>query len=333
MHLYPLFARLDGKPVLVVGGGSIAERKVRLLLGTGARIRVQALEFTPELEALARQGRIERSAGPFAPAQLDDVWLAVAATDDEAVNRAVALAAEARRIFVNVVDDAELSSVHTPAIIDRDPLLIAISSVGAAPMIARALREDIEARLDAGLGPLARLAQRHRARIQQARPDLGERQRFYEGLLQGEALRHARAGRMAEAEAALLGALGAAPAAAPGSAVVVSAPGSDTGNLTLAGLRALNCADTLFIESTVHPAHVELARRDAQRVAFTAPAAAQGSPLQPIRAAVLAQVRAGQAAVIVQAQPAPARLDEDRAFFDAHAVRLRGLPAAAVAIE
>lgn len=328
MSLYPLFARLDGKPVLVVGGGTIAERKVSLLLGTGACIRVRALAFTPALQGLARQGRVACLEGHFAPQQLDDVWLAVAATDDEAVNRAVAQAAEARRIFVNVVDDAELSSVHTPAIIDRDPLLIAISSAGAAPMIARALREDIEARLDAGLGPLAQLAQRHRARIRQARPDLDERRRFYEGLLQGEALRHARAGRTAEAEAALLGALGAGAVATPGSAVVVTAPGSDTGNLTLAGLRALNRADTLFIESTVHGAHVELARRDAERVAFTAPTPAQGSPLQPIRAAVLAQVRAGQAAVIVQARADPARLDEDEAFFSAHAVRLHGLPAA-----
>lgn len=332
MSLYPLFARLDGKPVLVVGGGTVAERKVRLLLRTGARLRVQAPALTPALEALAQQGRIERLAGPFTPGQLGDVWLAVAATDDPAVNRAVAEAAEARRIFVNVVDDAELSSVHTPALIDRDPLLIAISSAGAAPMIARSVREDIEARLDEGLGPVARLAQRHRARIRQAWPDLAERRRFYERLLQGEMLQHARGGQLAAAEAALLDALaGPAPDAA-GSATAIAAPGSDAGCLSLAGLRALNGADTLFIDRAVHPGFVELARRDAERVEFSAPSAATGSPLAPIRDAMLEQARSGQAVVVLHGQAAAAGLAEDQAFCAAHALRLRLIPAAAAPV-
>lgn len=331
MSLYPLFARLDGKPVLVVGGGPVAERKVRLLLRTGARIRVQAPALTPALQALARQDRVEWLEGAFTPQQLDDAWLAVAATDDEAVNRAVAEAAEARRIFVNVVDDAELSSVHTPAIIDRDPLLVAVSSAGAAPMIARAVREDIEARLDEGLGPVARLAQRHRARIRQAWPDLRERRRFYERLLQGKVLRHARDGELAAAEAALLAALdGPAPRIA-GSITLVAAPGNDVGCLSLAGLRALNGADLLFIERAVHPAFVELARRDAERIEFTV--ATDATPLAPIRETLVRTARAGQAAVVLHPAQEAGRLVEDQAWCAAQAIRLRHIAAAAAMTE
>ncbi|WP_195847123.1 precorrin-2 dehydrogenase/sirohydrochlorin ferrochelatase family protein, partial [Bordetella pertussis] len=123
--------------------------------------------------------------GGFEPAWLAGAWLVVAATDDRAVNAAVSEAARARRVFCNVVDDAELSSFQVPSVVDRSPLIVAISSSGVAPVLARRLRERIESLFDHSLGQLAALAARYRPRIRAARPDLGQRRRFYDWLLDG----------------------------------------------------------------------------------------------------------------------------------------------------
>ena len=141
--------------MLVVGGGAVARRKIAALLPTGARLRVGAPALDPELAALAAEGRLEHLPGAFDASWLDGARLVIAATDDEAVNRAVADAAEARGIWVNVVDDAPLCAFQMPARVERGPLQIAISSGGAAPMLARHLRERLETELDPALGPLA----------------------------------------------------------------------------------------------------------------------------------------------------------------------------------
>lgn len=141
-RLFPLFADLRDRTVVVVGGGLVAARKVEALLGTGARIVVVAPALGGALAPLAADGRIDHRAGTFAPEALDDAWLAIAATDDPQVNRAVAEAGQARRVWVNVVDDAELARVHLPARVERGPLQVAISSGGGAPMLARLVREQ-----------------------------------------------------------------------------------------------------------------------------------------------------------------------------------------------
>src|SRR5690606_6206418 len=134
-RLFPLFADLRGRTVLVVGGGAVATRKVEALLGTGARIVAGAPGLDPALAALAADGRLVHRPGRFAPDWFDDVWLAIAATSDATVNRAVAEAGEARHVWVNVVDDAALARVQLPARVERGPLQIAISSGGGAPML------------------------------------------------------------------------------------------------------------------------------------------------------------------------------------------------------
>src|SRR5690606_28883789 len=169
--LFPLFADLSDRAVLVVGGGADAARKVGALLEAGARVRVGSPALEPRLAAWRDAGRIEHLRHEFHDAWLDAVWLAIAATDDAAVNRAVARAAEARRIFANFVDEAELSSVQVPALVRRGPLAIAISSGGAAPMLARLLRERIETEVDESWGELACLLATERAAIRAARPE------------------------------------------------------------------------------------------------------------------------------------------------------------------
>lgn len=326
MVLFPLFAQLANRPVLVVGGGGIAERKIRLLLKADARITVVAPAFCGAIRELAAAERIALLQTAFQPAQLDAMWLAVAATDDAGVNAQVAAACVARRLFVNVVDDAERSTVQVPAIIDRDSLVVAVSSAGAAPMVARAVREQIEAGLDHGAGPLARLAQRHRAAIQRRFADLDQRRAFYRRLLRGPVMQLCRAGDLAAAEAALLRQLAASSERAEGCVLVLRAPTSDPGELTLNGLRALNQADVIFHEQTVPAAVLDLARRDAARHVFRAPGDAVARAA--LHATFAAPARQGQTVVVLHR--GDLHLDAKAlAFFVEQAVLLQQLPAAA----
>ena len=147
-RLYPLFADLRGRRVLVIGAGSVAARKIAALRDTGAEIVVVAKVVGTDVAALADQGDVSLQVGAFDDAQLDGAWLVVAATNDAATNARIAAAAEARRIFANVVDDVALSAVQLPAVVQRGRLQVAISSAGAAPMLARHVRAQVEMALD-----------------------------------------------------------------------------------------------------------------------------------------------------------------------------------------
>jgi uroporphyrin-III C-methyltransferase/precorrin-2 dehydrogenase/sirohydrochlorin ferrochelatase len=266
MKLFPLFADLRQRRVLVIGGGAVAARKIALLREAGADVVVGAPDLVEELSGLAAQGVIAHRPGNFDERWLDDAWLVVAATDDRAVNAAVAQAAGRRRMFCNVVDDAELSTFQVPAIVDRSPLIVAISSSGVAPVLARRLRERIESLFDHTLGPLAALAARHRERIRAALPDLGARRRFYDWLLDGPVATALRQSRPRDAEQALQQALAAPGDAMAGSVVLVGAGPGDPGLLTLKGLRALNEADVILYDRLAGDEIMALARRDAERI-------------------------------------------------------------------
>ncbi|MCL1528778.1 NAD(P)-dependent oxidoreductase [Xanthomonas nasturtii] len=269
MPLFPLFANLQGRAVLVIGGGEVATRKVLALLKAQAHIRLYAHALSPELAVLMQAGRFEQLGGAFDPAWIDDVWLVVAATDDTDLNQRVAAAAGARQRLVNVVDDAELSTYQVPAIVDRDPLIIAISSAGAAPMLARRLRERLERELDASVGRFAGLFARYRERIRSQFPDMNRRRRWFDRVIDGNVPLLLQAGNDQAAEAAFSAALddaGAIPAR--GSVQLVGTGPGDPGLLTLKALRAMNLADVLLIDEGVPDAVLELARRDASRRAL-----------------------------------------------------------------
>ena len=190
----------------------------------------------------------------------------MAATDDTRVNREVSEAAQARRLFCNVVDDPALSSFQVPSIVDRSPVIVAISSSGVAPVLARRLRERIESLFDHTLGQLAGLAERYRQRIRAGHPDLGARRRFYDWLLDGPVAGLLRQQRPDQAEAALATALDQPLRPAEGSVVLVGAGPGDPGLLTLKALRALNEADVIMYDRLVSDDIMALARRDATRV-------------------------------------------------------------------
>lgn len=299
-RLFPAFLDLRGRLVLVVGGGTVARRKVGALLEAGARVRVGAPALVPELAELAATGRIEHLPGEFEPGWLDEAWFAVAATDDPEVNRQVAEAGETRRLWVNAVDDIAHSSAQLPARIERGPLQIAISSGGGAPMLARHLRERWEAELDPALAPLATLLLQHRARIRDALPDLIARRRWFAELLVGDVPRALRNGHAADAERALFDALAAgqvstdARPAGLGRVTLVGAGPGDAGLLTLRGLRALNEADVILHDRLVAPEVLELARRDAERIEVAKEAGHHRTTQAQIHALMLEHARAGR---------------------------------------
>ncbi|MEI7037034.1 siroheme synthase CysG [Fulvimonas yonginensis] len=297
MKLYPVFADLSHRAVLVVGGGAVAERKVAMLLDAGAQVTVSAPELTPSLRRWAEQGRIAHRAEAFRESWLERVWLVIAATSDRTTNALVAELAGLRRIFVNVVDDATLSSFHVPAVIDRAPLAIAISSGGRAPMLARLLRERLEALLDPSWGALASLASRLRPRIRLRLAQPAARRRFYEHLLTGPVAALLRKGRGAEASVVAERALSGADVSGGGSVILVGAGPGDPGLLTLRGLRALNEADVILHDRLVSPEVLALARRDAERVEVGKQAGNHHATQEEIHRLMLGHARAGRRVV------------------------------------
>jgi len=269
--LFPLFARLDNKPVRVVGGGMVAERKVELLLKAGACVSVNAPELTPALARLAQQGDIGWQQTDFEARWLENVWLVIAATSDTALNARTAALCEARRIWVNVVDDPERSSFHVPAIVDRSPVTIAISSGGQAPMLARRIREKLETLIDHSTGRLVALFARWRPAIKRRWPQPGQRRAFYDRAIDGDIGLAVQQHRTQQAEALMAQALQESGESQPGQpktgkVILVGAGPGEPGLLTLKALRALNQADVILHDRLVSPAVLELARRDATRI-------------------------------------------------------------------
>ncbi|MCX7515374.1 siroheme synthase CysG [Frateuria sp. STR12] len=297
MKLYPLFADLSHRSVLVVGGGVVAERKVAALRDAGAQVTVNSPALTPLLRRWVEEGSVAHRPEPFREAWLDRVWLVVAATSDRATNALVSELAGLRRLFVNVVDDAALSSFHVPAVIDRAPLMVAISSGGQAPMLARWLRERLEALLDPSLGALATLAARLRPRIRLRFGQPAARRRFYEALFAGPVASLLRQGHEAEARNDAEQALAAAPRAFAGSVVLVGAGPGDPGLLTLRGLRALNEADVILHDRLVSAEVLALSRRDAERIEVGKQAGNHHVTQAQIHRLMLGHARAGRRVV------------------------------------
>jgi uroporphyrin-III C-methyltransferase/precorrin-2 dehydrogenase/sirohydrochlorin ferrochelatase len=265
MRYFPLFLDLQGKPVLLVGGGEVAARKFALLAEAGAAVSVVAPTLGEDLSAALKRGALAHQAREFTPADIEGMWLVVAATDDRAVNAAVSAAANAARIPCNVVDDLELSSFIMPAIIDRSPVQIAVSTGGTSPVLARLIRERLETLLDSSLGPLAAFADRWRVAVKAKFADLGARRRFLSWMLTGPVAASIRAGRNAQAEDLTRKALDAADALPNGHVVLVGAGPGNSGLMTLQGLRALQEADVIVHDRLVSTEVLDLARRDAAR--------------------------------------------------------------------
>jgi uroporphyrin-III C-methyltransferase/precorrin-2 dehydrogenase/sirohydrochlorin ferrochelatase len=265
MRYFPLFLDIKDRPVLLVGGGEIAARKFALLSDAGARVTVVAPELGEELRGARERGAIVWIQRGFAASDLEGMWLAVAATNDRQVNARVSEVAEAARIPCNVVDDRELSSFIMPAIIDRSPVQIAVSTGGTSPVLARLIRERLETLLDSSLGTLAAFADRWRDRVKARFADLGARRRFLSWMLTGPVAASLRAERQAQAEELTRKALEQSDGIPIGHVVLVGAGPGNSGLMTLQGLRALQEADVIVHDRLVSVEVLDLARRDAAR--------------------------------------------------------------------
>ena len=292
MQTFPLFANLNGRKVLVVGGGTVAERKAHALLDAGARVDLVAPVLTPQLRAWADQGRLELRAARFAAEQLDDVFLAVAATDSHATNQAVYEAAEARRKLVNVVDNPALCSYIVPSIVDRSPVQIAISSNGTAPVLIRQIRQQLETLIPQKLGNMASIAGRWREAVKKQLGSLTERRRFWENLFAGRFASAAQAGDIETAEAILQAQLQDGVIRA-GEVTLVGAGPGDPGLLTLNALQAIQHADIVFHDALISDEILALIRRDAERISVGKRGGHHSVPQDEINALLIAHARKG----------------------------------------
>ncbi|MBP0462721.1 uroporphyrinogen-III C-methyltransferase [Roseomonas sp. PWR1] len=276
MRHFPAFLDLAGRTVLLVGDGEAIARKA---------------------EPLRRAGAVLRQAPRFAPALLDGVALAVGSDAPEEDLRALSAEAQRRGIPVNIVDRTELCSFITPAIIDRDPVTIAISTGGAAPTLARMVRQRIETVLPPRLGALAALAARFQALVRRALPDLPARRRFLDAALAGKPGDLALAGREAEAEAAFAAALGTADARPAGRVFLVGAGPGAADLLTLRALRLLGEADVIVHDRLVSDDVLDMARRDAERIFVGKARANHCLPQEEINALLVRLAREGKRVV------------------------------------
>ena len=194
MNYFPAFFDLTAQKVLIVGGGEVALRKLAQLLRSGADVTVVAREVLPEFSRRAAVGTITVAVREFVPDDLDGARLVIVATSRRAVNRWIAALSEARGIPVNVVDDREASRFIVPAVIDRDPVLVAISTGGASPVLARRLRERLEALIPKRFGELALWLQSLRRTARWRLRDTDARRRYFENIVDGAAARRFVAG-------------------------------------------------------------------------------------------------------------------------------------------
>lgn len=267
MDFLPLFHDLRGRQVLVVGGGDIALRKARLIGEVGAVLRVVAPEIVAELSQLTQNSGGETRNREYQESDLEGVVLVIAATDDEALNALISAHAQQRHLPVNAVDAPALCSVIFPAIVDRSPLVIAISSGGNAPVLARLTRARIETLFPHAWGRLAQLAQRFRTQVRAAFPVINQRRVFWEDVFQGDIAERVFAGQDETAEQLLVERLAKQSGEAyQGEVYLVGAGPGDPDLLTFRALRLMQQADVVLHDRLVPDTIIDLCRRDADRI-------------------------------------------------------------------
>jgi uroporphyrin-III C-methyltransferase/precorrin-2 dehydrogenase/sirohydrochlorin ferrochelatase len=293
MDYFPLFLRLKDTPCLVVGGGEVALRKVKLLRKAGAQITVIAPTIHPDLAALETTSDIVTQVSNFNPVEARGFKLIVAATDDPLINRSIAIAANKVGVFCNVVDDRELSTAIMPAIVDRSPLVIAVSSGGESPVLATRIRQQLERLFPPTLADLTSFAGEWRIAVKNRFKTIAQRRRFWQTVLDGPVARHVMAGNPAEAKKSIQAALAEAPME-EGFAWIVGAGPGDPELLTLKAARALASADVILHDRLVAPAILDMARKDAEYISVGKQAGKPSISQHEINTLLVEHVSAGK---------------------------------------
>ncbi len=328
MRYYPAFLDLAGRPVLLVGGGEAAARKLRLLAKARARVTLIAPRATPEIQEQARAGAVLWQARRFRRSLLDGQTLVVSATGLDRVDAAVSRAAQAAGLPVNVVDRPDLSTFITPAIVDRDPVVIGISTGGTAPVLARRIRAGIEAMLPARLGSLARFADSFRSAVAAMVPDARARRALWETVFDGPVARRVLEGQEPAAREAMLSLVNRPGPAPRGSVAIVGAGPGDPDLLTLRAAALLENADLLVYDRLVGQEIVERARRDAERVHVGKAKGRHSASQDEIDRLLLEAARAGKRVVRLKGGDpfVFGRGGEEAAFLRGHGVEVELVP-------
>lgn len=263
LNTFPVSLKVEGQSIVIAGGGVEALNKARLAVKTSARVVVIAAEISADFSNLDVE-LVERA---FVPADLENAALVFVA-DESAESLGAIAAARARNIPLNVVDRPELCDFYTPAVVDRAPISIAISTEGDAPVLARLVRAKIEAILSPQVGAVARLAGELRARVARLLPDGTARRRFYEALVTSPGVEKALdagvpAGRR---EALRLLDAHAGQTDDAGAVWLIGAGPGDEDLLTLRAQRLLQEADVIVHDASVPDLLVQMGRRDAERL-------------------------------------------------------------------
>jgi len=273
MDYLPIFLRVQDRLAVVIGGGAVAARKAELLLNCGARVRLVAPELDASAQALLQlhgaAGRMSHQCASYASHHLEGAALVMAATDCAAVNTQVSREARARGIPVNVADDAATSDFILPAIVDRSPLIVAVSSSGTTPVLARRVREQIESLLPARLGALARFAGSQREQVNRVlQPRLRRPfwERFFGAASNLEKLAQDESGARRAFSAELQHFATRKDGIPLGEVYLIGAGPGDPDLLTLRALQLLQQADVLLYDRLVSPTILERARREATRI-------------------------------------------------------------------
>ncbi len=267
MEALPIFIKLQGRRCVVIGGGEVAVRKVNMLLKAEAQVEVISPELHHELGDLLSAGRIRYQNAAFGPSQLAGACLVIAATDDETVNQAVSSEAKALNIPVNVVDAPDLCTFTMPSIVDRSPVVIAISSSGSAPVLARMIRARLETLIPASYGRLASLAADFRDAVKQRYATTQQRRMFWERILAGPIAEMVFSGQEENARKSLAAVLESqVENAVQGEVYLVGGGPGDPDLLTFRALRLMQQADVCLYDKLVSKEVMELVRRDAELI-------------------------------------------------------------------
>ncbi len=295
MNYLPIFYNVSGKSCLVVGAGAIAARKAEMLLKAGARLRVVAIEVSARIHELAASDNIEIQQRPFSVDDLTGVACVIAATDDDSVNQQISTQAQARNIPVNVVDDHELCSFIMPAMIERDPVQIAISTGGVSPVLARMLRSSLESWIPGSYGDLARLADEFRLAVKQALPNVDARRHFWESALEGQVAELVYSGSMEAARARLQQQLDEFDAdSVKGEVYLVGAGPGDPDLITFKAMRLMQKADVVVYDRLVSGPILDMVRRDADKIYAGKASANHAIPQEDINHMLVRLAREGK---------------------------------------
>ncbi|MGB7815010.1 MAG: siroheme synthase CysG [Methylotenera sp.] len=267
MQALPIFFNIKDRHCVVIGGGDVAIRKVTVLLKAKAAITLYSPEICHELKALVATKKIKYIQADYEQNQLAGACLVIAATDNETVNKAVSLAAKAQNIPVNVVDAPDLCTFTMGSIIDRSPVVIAVSSEGNAPVLARFIRTKIETMLPASYGRIAAIAGEFRDQVKAKFATTQARRRFWEDVLQGPMVERVLAGQEKAARELLQDILDDKDTtASKGEVYLVGGGPGDPDLLTFRALRLMQQCDVCVYDKLVSPEVMELVRRDAELI-------------------------------------------------------------------